>query len=92
MDQRPNTLNQRKRTYHLVGQDAVDAGLVEANEPVEAVELVVAQLTALQNGGLPIESCQCKLGVIVVSGPVLAVVQVGARPASSLVGAQDAVA
>ena len=33
-------------TYHFVSEDAVDAGLVEADEPVETVELVVAQFTA----------------------------------------------
>ena len=41
-------------TYHFVGQDAVDAGLIEADEPVETVELVVTKLATLKDGGLTV--------------------------------------
>jgi hypothetical protein len=37
---------------HVVGQDAADAALVETDHPVEAHQLVVLQLAALQQRGL----------------------------------------
>ena len=32
---------ERTSTYHLISKDAVNAGLVEPNEPVETIKLVV---------------------------------------------------
>lgn len=50
--QRLNRLTQP----HLVGQDAIDASLVQRDDPIEARQLVVLQLTTLQQLRLLVES------------------------------------
>ncbi len=33
-------------TYHFIGEDAIDARLVETDEPVQAIKLVISKLTS----------------------------------------------
>ena len=79
-------------TYHFIGQDSIDARLVEANEPVETVKLVVSQLTSLENCGLRVKSCQCEVSIILFLSRTLTVVEMSAGSLPALLRAQDAVA
>lgn len=50
--------------YHFVCENSVDACLVQANQPVETVELVVPQLASFQDRWLLLQSSQSEVSVL----------------------------
>lgn len=53
---RPHTSNVcHGAPHHLVCQDAVDAVVIQVDEPVEALQLVLTQCAASQDGGLHLQ-------------------------------------
>lgn len=78
-------------TYHLVGQDSVRARLIEADEPVETVELVVAQHASFQNGWLRLQPRETEVSIFVLLGSVLSVIEIGATFAFPAVGSENGI-
>jgi len=52
--------------HHFVGQDAVDAVVEQVDEPVEALQLVLAHLAALDGAGLHADAVAHHRGVLVL--------------------------
>ena len=50
-----------QQTHHFISQDAIDAIVVQVDEPVEALHLVLAHLAALDDRGLSHEPVACSL-------------------------------
>lgn len=55
-----------KGTYHLIGEDSVDALLVEVREPVETLELVLLERARQELGLLDIDVAVHESGVLEV--------------------------
>ena len=74
--------------YHLIGQDAVDAVVVEVDEPVEALHLVVAHDAMLDDGRLLAQAVPLHLHAVLEQVGVLHLLCVLGRIAPARLPAQ----